>query len=172
MQTSEFSRLDDAGIKQITASKSVRLDFRSGAIAKSGVGLAVDSYGPDLVAPKGDYFTLNIPGPQGILTATTDRIRFGTTDTRDNIDTVYYFLTATNLDDYIQLLRDGVRDYGFDSEVTERWIESTLNNPDKKSSNSYSLGPGTKLGFNVEYDLSYDSSKEVQAITVTVSGIR
>ncbi len=167
MQTTEFSRLDDAGIQALMASKSVRLDFRNGTIAKSDVGLAEDSYAPDLLAPSGSTFTLEIQGSQGLLTATTDRVRFTTTDTAPDIDLVYYFLTASNLDDYVQLLRDGVRDYGLDEEGTNRWIEGALADPDKKS--SFSLGVGNNLGFNVGYDLRYDGTKDVQVIIVTVS---
>lgn len=43
MQTTEFLRLDEAGIAEINSSASVRLDFRSGAMAKSDVGLTPDS---------------------------------------------------------------------------------------------------------------------------------
>ena len=43
MQSTEFSRLDQAGIADIETSGSLRLDFSNGAIAKSDIGLAVDS---------------------------------------------------------------------------------------------------------------------------------
>lgn len=167
MQTTEFSHLDEAGIAEIQASGSIRLDFRTGTIAKSGVGLALDSYAPDLKAPGGGSFELEITGPSGVLSTTTDRVRFTTTDTSPDIDLIYYFLTANSLEEYVQLLRDGVRDYGLDAEATERWISGAEAEPSKKS--SYSLGNGNTLGFNVGYDLRYDGSKETQVVIVTVS---
>lgn len=167
MQTTEFSRLDEAGIADIKASGSLRLDFSSGAIAKSDVGLAVDSYAPDLKAPDGGNFDLEITGPAGVLSAKTDRVRFTTTDTSPEIDLIYYFLTAKSLADYVKVLRDGVRDYGLDAEATERWISGAEADPNKKS--SYSLGDGNALGFNVGYDLRYDGGKDTQVVIVTIS---
>jgi hypothetical protein len=165
--TPEFSMLDDAGVKQILASKSMRLDFRRGTIAKSDVGLPGSAYGPDVLAPAGEKLTLSIKGNDGTLEAETNHVRFTTTDTSPDLDLVYYFLTTENLDDYVQLLRDGIRDYGLDADTTKLWIDDTLNNPGDKS--SHSLGEGNKLGFNVGYDLRYDGGKKTQVIIVTVS---
>lgn len=167
MQTTEFSRLDEAGIAAIKASGSLRLDLRSGAIAKADVGLAPDSYAPDLKAPDGGSFDLAITGPGGVLNATTDRVRFTTTDTSPDIELIYYFLTTDSLEEYVQVLRDGVHDYGLDAEATERWISGVEADPGKKS--SYSLGDGSALGFKVGYDLRYDGSQETQVVIVTVS---
>lgn len=162
-----FSRLDEAGVAEIKATGSVRLDLSAGMLAKSDVGLAPDSYTPDLKAPNGGIFDLEITGPAGVLNAKTDRVRFTTTDTSSDIDPIYYFLTATSLEEYAQLLRDGVQDYGLDADATERWISGAESDPAKKS--SYSLGDGSALGINVGYDLRYDGSKETQVVIVTVS---
>ncbi|WP_104087191.1 hypothetical protein [Arthrobacter sp. GMC3] len=167
MVTTEFSRLDDTGVSAILASKSMRLDFQQGTIPKSDVGLPESSYGPDVVAPAGEKFTLSIKGNAGTLEAQTDHVRFSTTDSSPGLDMVYYFLTTENVDDYVQLVRDAITDYGLDAEASNRWIESVLSKPGKKS--NYSLGDGNKLGFNVGYDLRYDGSKQVQVIIVTVS---
>lgn len=164
----EFSTLDDLGIARAQASKSLRFDFSRGAIAKSDVGLPDSAYGPDVIAKKGEKFRLAITGSAGTLEAETDHVRFGTTDTSPDIDLIYYFLTASNLEDYVQLLRDGVRDYGLDAEVTERWISGAEADPGNES--SYSVGDGDALGFKVGYDLRYDGSKKTQVIIVTVSG--
>lgn len=167
MKTTEFSRLDDAGVAQILASKSMRLDFRQGAIPKADVGLPESAYAPDVVAPMGDKFKLSITGGSGTLAAETDHVRFTTTDTNPDLDLIYYFLTTEDLDQYVQLLRDAVTDYGLNADATNRWIDDALKNPEKKS--NYSLGNGNKLGFNVGYDLRYDGSKKTQVIIVAVS---
>lgn len=164
----EFSTLDDLGIARAKASKSLRLDFRRGSIAKSDVGLPDSAYGPDVVASEGEKFRLSITGSAGTLEAETGHVRFGTTETSPDIDLIYYFLTAKNLEDYVQLLRAGVRDYGLDAETTERWISGAESGPGKKS--SYSVGNGNALGFSVGYDLRFDGSKKTQVIIVTVSG--
>ncbi|MHA7241915.1 hypothetical protein [Paeniglutamicibacter antarcticus] len=67
----------------------------------------------------------------------------------------------------MQLLRAAVQDYGLSSEPVERWIETTRNNPGRQF--DYSLNVGSKLGFDVGYELSYDGSKNVQVIIVSVS---
>ncbi|WP_237762411.1 hypothetical protein [Arthrobacter sp. ERGS1:01] len=167
METTEFSRLDDAGVAQILASKSMRLDFRQGTIPKAEVGLPDSAYAPDVVAPTGDKFTLSVTGGSGTLNAQTDHVRFTTTDTSPDLDLVYYFLTTESLDQYVQLVRDAVTDYGLNADAANRWIDGALKDPGKKS--NYSLGDGNKLGFNVGYDLRYDGSKKTQVIIVTVS---
>ena len=110
---------------------------------------------------------MEITGPAGVLRAKTDRVRFTTTDTSPEIDLVYYFLTAKSLADYVEVLRDGVRDYGLDAEAAERWISGVEADLGKKS--SYSLGDGSARGFNVGYDLRYDGSKDTQVVIVTIS---
>lgn len=167
VDNAEFSTLDELGIARAKASKSLRLDFRDGSIAKSDVGLPDSAHAPDVVAAKGEKFHLTVTGSAGTLEAETDHARFGTTDTSPELDTVYYFLTATNLQDYVQLLRGGVREYGLDAEVTERWIAGA--EADSGGKSSYSLGEGNALGFNVGYDLRYDGSKGTQVVIVTVS---
>lgn len=162
-----FSRLDEAGVAEIKETGSVRLDLSAGMLAKSEVGLAPDSYAPDLQAPEGGSLDLEITGPAGVLNAKTDRVRFTTTDTSTDVDPIYYFLTANSLEEYVQLLRDGIQDYGLDADATERWIAGAESDPAKKG--SYSLGDGSTLGITVGYDLRYDGSKETQVVIVTVS---
>lgn len=167
MGSMEFSMLDAEGIARIMEKNSVRLDFRTGAVVKSDVGLPDSSTAPDLAAPAGEKFQLGIEGTEGTLEAETDRIRFTTTDTMPTMDIVYYFLTADDKESYFQLLRAGVQDYGFDAEAVDRWIESINANPGSKD--SYALAPGNKLGFDVVYDLRYDGGKDTQVIIVEVS---
>ncbi|ALV47182.1 hypothetical protein MB46_18490 [Arthrobacter alpinus] len=163
----EFSTLDELGIARAKASQSLRLDFREGTIAKADVGLPDSSYGPDVVANKGEKLQLTIRGTTGTLEADTDHVRFFTTDTSPELSVITYFLTAETLDEYGQLLRDAVSDYGLDSEAVERWIEGTRDDPGGKS--SYAVGVGDSLGFDVGYDLRYDGGKEIQVIIVSVS---
>lgn len=167
VDTAEFSTLNELGIARAKASKSLRLDFRAGSIAKSGVGLADSAYGPDVVANESEKFQLTILGAAGTLKAQTDHVRFGTTDTSPALETVYYFLTSETLDEYVKLLRDAVDNYGLEMGPVERWIANVQEDPGKKS--SYSVGAGNALGFDVEYDLRYDGSKKKQVIIVGVS---
>lgn len=165
--TTEFSRLNESGVAQINASKSVRLDFRTGAVAKSDVGLPESAYGPELVAPQGEKYQLSITGSEGTLTAQTDHVRFTTTDSMPTLDIIYYFLTADTAEEYFQLVRDGVKTLGIDQADAERWISGVEADPGKKS--NYSQGDGSALGFNVGYDLRYDGSKDTQVVIVTIS---
>ncbi len=150
-------------------SKSLRLDFRKGFIAKSDVGLQDSDYASDVMADKrrGEKFRLTVKGTAGTLEAETDHVRFLTSDFIPTLEMVTYFLTTESLDEYVQLLRAAVQDYGLSSEPVERWIETTRNNPGRQF--DYSLNVGSKLGFDVGYELSYDGSKNVQVIIVSVS---
>ncbi|POH61209.1 hypothetical protein [Arthrobacter glacialis] len=167
VDNAELSTLDELGIARAKASRSLRLDFRAGSIAKSDVGLPDTAYGPDVIANEGEKLRLTIAGSSGTLEADTNHVRFVTTDSSPVLDVVHYFLTAETLDEYVALLRDAVHSYGLDADPVERWITSTQEEPGKKS--SYAVGVGKALGFNVEYDLRYDGSKTTQVIIVGVS---
>lgn len=166
VDTAEFCTLNELGIARAKASKSLRLDFRAGSIPKSDVGLPDSAYGPDAVAKESEKFQLTTMGTAGTLTAQTDHVRFGATDTSPIVDSVHYFPTVETLEDDLKILRDAVDSYGPHTVPVERWIASAQENPGKKS--SYAVGAGKSLGFDVEYDLRYDGSKKQQVISVGV----
>ena len=167
MPTTEFSLLNEQGVAQIKESKSIRLDFRTGALIKHEVGLPDSAYGPELVAPRGQKFLLSIVGSEDTVTAETDHVRFTTTDTMPTLDIIYYFLTADTGEEYFALVREGVEKYGIDRADAENWIDSVKARPDEK--HEYVLTPGFSPGFGVTYDLRYDGSKATQVIIVSVS---
>lgn len=166
MSTSEFSTLDAAGVDRIRATKTARLDMRSGSLTKAGVRVTEDSYGPEINTRDTGKIALTIAAPNGEITGETDRIRFNTTDKRPDFSEVTYFLTAGSADEYFTLIRDGVQRYGISSESAERWISSTEKNPAKKS--DFSITSGTAVGLDVNYDLRYDGGKDTQVIIVHV----
>ena len=162
-----YARLDEAGIAQIKASKSARLDMTSGQLTKESVGLENGtSRAPDVLMRDG-VMELNIEGPRGSISATTDRLRLNGMNNRSDFTEVTYFLTAESLEDFTALIRDGVDRYGIPSESAERWIKSMSSRPEDKS--DFALGPGTSTGLDVTYDLRYDGAKDVQVIIVHVS---
>jgi hypothetical protein len=162
-----YARLDEAGIAQIKASKSARLDMTSGQLTKESVGLENGtSQAPDVLMRDG-VMELNIEGPHGSISATTDRLRLNGMNTRSEFSEVTYFLTAESLEDFTALIRDGVDRYGIPSESAERWIKSMSSRPEDKS--DFALGPGNSTGLDVTYDLRYDGAKDVQVIIVHVS---
>jgi hypothetical protein len=162
-----YARLDEAGIAQIKASKSARLDMSSGRLTKESVGLEDGtSQAPDVLIRDG-VMALDIQGPSGTLNAKTDRLRLNGMNTRSDFTEVMYFLTASSLADYTALIRDGADRDGIDSGSAERWIESIAGRPEEKS--DFALKPGTSTGLEVTYDLRYDGSKDVQVIIVHVS---
>ena len=162
-----YARLDKAGIAQIKASKSARLDMTSGQLTKESVGLENGtSQAPDVKINDGTMI-LDIEGPLGSINAKTDRLRLNGMNTRSEFSEVTYFLTAGSLEDYTALIRDGVDRYGIPSDSAEDWIESTSSQPEDKS--DFALAPGTSTGLDVTYDLRYDGAKDVQVIIVHVS---
>lgn len=166
VKTSEFSTLDAAGVETIRDTRTARLDMRSGTLQKASVRLAQDSFGPEINTRDFGKISLTIAGPSGNVEAETDRIRFNTTEQRPDFREVTYFLTAGSLEEYIALIRDGVEKYGVDSASAERWISSVKGNPGTKS--DFSITSGTSTGLEVNYDLRYDGSKDVQVIIVHV----
>ncbi|MFC7847051.1 hypothetical protein ACFUTU_01095 [Arthrobacter sp. NPDC057388] len=162
-----FSTLDPAGVAQIEASKVARLDMRSGTLEKTAVKVgATETFGPEINTIGEGKIDLTIEGPSGEITAKTDRIRFLAAETRTDFSQVTYFLTAESREEFYGLIRDGVQRYGIDSESAERWISSTETDPSGKS--GFSLTSGHAPGVEVNYDLRYDGSKDVQVIIVHV----
>jgi hypothetical protein len=167
MGTSEFSTLDAAGVDQIRATKTARLDMSSGSLTKAAVRVTEDSYGPEINTRDSGKIALTIAAPNGEISGETDRIRFKTTEKRPDFSEVTYFLTAGSADEYFELIRDGVKRYGIDSDSAERWISSAEADPAKRS--DFSITSGTATGLEVNYDLRYDGGKDTQVIIVHVS---
>jgi hypothetical protein len=167
MGTSEFSTLDAAGVDQIRATKTARLDMSSGSLTKAAVRVTEDSYGPEINTRDSGKIALTIAAPNGEISGETDRIRFKTTEKRPDFSEVTYFLTAGSADEYFELIRDGVQRYGIDSDSAERWISSAETDPAKRS--DFSITSGTATGLEVNYDLRYDGGKDTQVIIVHVS---
>jgi hypothetical protein len=166
VDSSAFSTLDAAGVDLIRQTKVARLDMSSGRLDKAAAGVAQASYGPGISTRDSSKIALTIVAPEGEITAETDNIRFNTTDKRPDFSEVTYFLTAGSLAEFAGLIRDGVQRYGVDSEVAERWISSMEKRPEDKS--DYSVTSGTSTGLEVNYDLRYDGTKDVQVIIVHV----
>jgi hypothetical protein len=166
MSTSEFSTLDAAGVAAIRESKTARLDMSSGRLEKAAVRVTEDSYGPEINTRDSGKIKLTIVAPSGEITGETDRIRFNTTDKRQDFSELTYFLTAESPDEYFGLIRDGVERYGIDADSAERWISSAQRDPERKS--DFSITSGTSTGLDVNYDLRYDGGKDTQVIIVHV----
>jgi hypothetical protein len=167
VQTSEFSTLDAAGVDAIRETRTARLDMRSGRLQKASVRLTDDSFGPEINTRDVGKISLTIAGPSGNVQAETDRIRFNTSEQEPDFREVTFFLTAGSLEEYAGLIRDGVEKYGVDPASAERWISSAESNPGTKS--DFSITSGTSTGLEVNYDLRYDGSKDVQVIIVHVN---
>jgi hypothetical protein len=167
MSTSEFSTLDAAGVATIRESKTARLDMSSGRLEKAAVRVTEDSFGPEINTRDSGKIRLTIVAPSGEISGETDRIRFNTTDKRQDFSELTYFLTAESADEYFGLIRDGVERYGIDADSAERWIAGAQRDPERKS--DFSITSGTSTGLEVNYDLRYDGTKDTQVIIVHVS---
>ncbi len=167
VSTSEFSTLDAAGVEQIRATKTARLDMSSGSLKKADVRVTEDSFGPEINTQDTGKIALTVVAPNGEITGETDRIRFKTTAARTDFSEVTYFLTADSTEAYFGLIRDGVQRYGIDSASAERWITSAEADPATKS--DFSITSGTDTGLEINYDLRYDGAKDTQVIIVHVS---
>ena len=162
-----YDRLDAAGIKQIKASKVARLNMTSGRLTKESVGLEDGtSQAPDVLIRDG-VMELEIDAPGGTISATTDRLRLNGMNSRADFSEVTYFLTASSLEDFTELIRAGVDSYGIGGGSAERWIDSMSKQPEGTS--DFALGPGEAVGLGVTYDLRYDGAKDVQVIIVHVN---
>jgi predicted small lipoprotein YifL len=161
----DLSTLDADGIARILDSKTARFDMSDGTIDKSVLGLPADEYAPDVQSRDG-LISLEIVGPQGSVTASTDRIRFFTTDAQPDVDRITYFLVAESTDEFFELLRDGSDAYGLDRASVDDWIDAVATDSDGVS--DFSFDPGTTVGLNVNYDVRYDESAAVQVAIVDV----
>ena len=164
--TKTYSSLDPAGIEQIKASKMACFDMASGRLTKKDVGLEDGtSQAPDVLISDG-VMELTIEAPTGLIRAKTNRLRLNGMNKGPDFREITFFLTAESLEDFTALIRDGVDRYGIPSESAEDWIESKSSQPEDKS--DFALAPGTSTGLQVQYDLRYDGSRDVQVIIVHV----
>jgi len=166
VNTSDFSTLDTAGVDKIRTELRARLDLSSGKLLKSAVGVSDTSYGPEINTQNEGKINLTIVAPAGEISGETDRIRFNTTNIQPDFSEITYFLTADSPEEFFALIRDGVGKYGIDGDSAEGWISSASADPQMKS--DFSLTSGTSTGLDVNYDLRYDGSKDVQVIIVHV----
>jgi len=166
VNTSDFSTLDTAGVDKIRTELRARLDLSSGKLMKSAVGVSDTSYGPEINTQDEGKIKLTIVAPAGEIGGETDRIRFNTTNIQPDFSEITYFLTADSPEEFFALIRDGVEKYGIDGASAEGWISSASADPQMKS--DFSITSGTSTGLDVNYDLRYDGSKDVQVIIVHV----
>ncbi|MBT2517551.1 hypothetical protein J7E29_08925 [Streptomyces sp. ISL-90] len=165
--TDGYSTLDAEGVAQIKATRSLRLDMRSGILTKASVGLRDDDAGQYVSTNDERTIDISIDGPDGTVTGSSDTVGFNTVGDQPDYSEVTYFLTAGSLGEYVTLIRDGVDRYGIDGENAEAWIDSISDDPDRTS--NYALGPGTATGLDVTYDLRYDGGDETQVVIVHVN---
>jgi hypothetical protein len=121
-----FSTLDTAGVEQVPASKTARLDMSSGTLQKAAVNVTEDSYGPEISIKGSGKINLTIVGPAGEVSGETDRIRFCTRDAKPDFGEITYFLTTDSADEYFNLIRGGAERYGIDRAAAVRWISTVL----------------------------------------------
>jgi hypothetical protein len=161
-----YSRLDPVGIEHIKKSKTARLDMTSGKLTKESVGLEDGtSQAPDVLIKEG-LMELNIGAPSGVISAKTDRLRLNGMNNGPDFREVTFFLKAESFEEFTALIRDGVNRYGIPGESAEGWIESMSGRQEDEG--DFSLAPGTSTGLQIQYDLRYDGSKDVQVIIVHV----
>jgi hypothetical protein len=163
--TSALSTIDPEGVACIREFHEARFDMSHGTIDKTSLGLRGDEYAPDVSSDDG-LIDLGILGPEGTLVASTDRIRFFTTDTQPDVDRITYFLVADTPEQFFEMLRDGSDAYGIDRASVEDWIGAVSSDGDGVS--DYSFQPGTSLGMNVNYDVRYDANASKQIVIVDV----
>ncbi|RSN56176.1 hypothetical protein DMH01_30705 [Amycolatopsis sp. WAC 04182] len=63
---------------------------------------------------------MSIAAPHGTIEARTDRIRFNSVPTRQDISEVTYFPATGSRDEFFAWIREGVEKYGVDGESAER----------------------------------------------------
>lgn len=144
-------------------------DMKFGELTKESVGLEDGtSQAPDVLVPDG-LMELKIEAPRGLISAKTDRLRLNGMNSGPDFREITYFLKAESLEEFTALIRDGVDRYGIPAESAEGWIESMSTRPEDK--HDFALVPGTATGLQVQYDLRYDRSKDVQVIIVHVHPI-
>lgn len=165
-----YSSLDEAGVAQVKASRTLRLDMRSGRLEKTAVGLDADrDFGPDIDTRRTGKLHLVIAAPTGEVSDDTDYVRFDTSASRTDFREITYFLTAPSLKELSAVVRDGVRRYGIDGTSAEDWIASVETDPQTRS--SFSITSGTSTGVSVNYDLRYDGAAGKHVVIVHINPI-
>jgi hypothetical protein len=167
----EFDTLTAAGTERITSQGSVRLDMTTGKLEKEAVGLSADAAkAPLIFAQEGREIQVNIAGPEGTVSGSSDSLKFATDPTRSDFKEITFYHRHDTWEDLERDVRDAVSRYGLDAADAEYWLQNVKKTSSPVDLLKHSLGPGTSTGLAVTYDISYEFP-DPSVISVRVSPV-
>ncbi|MFK0041345.1 hypothetical protein ACIQTW_16045 [Paenarthrobacter sp. NPDC090517] len=165
----EFDSLTSDGAERITSQGSAKLDMTKGKLEKETVGLPADAAkGPLIFAQDGREILINIAGPKGTVTGSSDTLKFATDPARSDFKEVTFYHRFDTWEDLEKDVRDAVSRYGLDADDAEYWLQNVNKTSSSVDLFKHRLGPGTSTGLAVTYDIVYDFP-DPSVISVRVS---
>lgn len=153
----EFDILTSAGAERITSQGTAKLDMTKGKLEKEAVGLPVDAAkGPLIFAQDGREIQIDIAGPKGTVSGSSDTLKFVTDPARSDFREVTFYHRFDKWEDMEKDVRDAVSRYGLDADEAEYWLQNVNKTSSSVGLYKHSLGPGTSTGLAVTYDIAYE----------------
>lgn len=153
----EFDILTSDGAERITSQGTAKLDMTKGKLEKEAVGLPADAAkGPLIFAQDGREIQIDIAGPKGTVTGSSDTLKFVTDPARSDFKEVTFYHRFDTWEDMEKDVRDAVSRYGLDADDAEYWLQNVNKTSSSVDLFNHSLGPGTSTGLAVTYDIAYE----------------
>lgn len=168
----EYSRLDDAGVKQIEASQIAKFDLRTGTTTLDALGLTARQLGPAIGGPSDPDLVLVLDGPKGRDVVVTRTMMFAVIG-KVYLNSLTFWRQADTLDEAIDELRQGITRWGYRQQDVHGWAEGVSQQPGKedKAVVAYGVSPSSGLVTSVEVNYKPDKPIVLQYTVYTTKSV-
>lgn len=155
-----YSRLDDAGVQEITDSRIAKFDLRTGTETLAAVGLEGHQTGPAIGGTDEPDMLLVLDGPQGREVTDTRTIMVSLSQRNNTLHEIVYWRSADDIEHAIAEVRGGITRWGYSKDRVQRWVDRIDNhrNDSEKSVVSTGVSP---TGLVTSVEVSYKAGKPV-----------
>ncbi|MFJ2900693.1 hypothetical protein ACIO87_38305 [Streptomyces sp. NPDC087218] len=167
------SSFSPAGAEKIVSTRKAHLDWSSGHLLKSDVGLASadDSATWASTHDRQHPIAVTIDAPHGSVALRADDIAVEDYPGDPEIRSVALRLHPRDNDALVAELRAGVTLYGLEGDAVESWISSFADDPQRTCTRlGWSTRPGTSTGLDVGYTIQcdWDGPEQIRLVLVDV----
>lgn len=157
-----YSRLDDAGVQEITDSRMAKFDLRTGTETLAAVGLQGGPHitGPAIGGADEPDMLLVLDGPQGREVTDTRTIMVSLSPRNNTLHEIVYWRSADDIEHAIAEVRNGITRWGYSRERVDTWIDGV----NKHRHDSYKQVVSTGVsptGLVTSIEVSYKTGKPV-----------
>ena len=157
-----YSRLDEAGVQEITDSRIAKFDLRTGTETLAAVGLQGGPHitGPAIGGADEPDMLLVLDGPHGREVTDTRTIMVSVSPRNNTLHEIVYWRSADDIEQAIAEVRAGITRWGYSKDRVERWVGriNSHRNDSEKSVVSTGVSP---TGLVTTIEVNYKVGKPV-----------